>query len=73
MVYNIKNIIKLNNNPTASTKFKATSGQFLNIFNIYNTGKEWKKLNPNPILLGAKLNIKTQQLELVQYLKRGMF
>ena len=42
-----------------SAKFKTTSSQFFNIFNVYNAGKEWKKLNPNPILLGAKLDIKT--------------
>ena len=56
----IKAAIKLNNNPTINAEFKATSGQFFNIFNIYNTSKKWKKLNPNPILLGAKLNIETQ-------------
>ena len=69
----IKDVIKSNNNPTASTEFEAAGGQFFNIFNVHNAGKEWKKLNPNPTLLGAKLDMETQWLELAEYFKGGMF
>ena len=72
-VCNIKAAIKLNNNSTANAKLEAASGQFFNIFNIHNAGKKWKILNPNFILLKAKLNIKSQWVKLAKYFKKGKF
>ena len=69
----IKAAIKLNNDPAASAELKAAGGQFFNIFNVYNASKKWKMLNPNPVLLRAKLSMESQWVELAEYLKEGKF
>ena len=52
----IKNIIKLNNDPSAYKEFKAAGGTFFKLKDVYNAGAEWKKKNSNPILIGASLD-----------------
>jgi len=72
-VRDIKAVIKSNNNPAASAELEAAGGQLFNIFYVHNAGKKWKKLNPDPVLLGAKLGIESQWLERAEYLEKGKF
>ena len=67
----IKDIIRLNNNPIAHAKFKATRGTFFQLKNIINASVEQKVKNPNPIYFGVGLKANKQQLELAEYFKGG--
>ena len=69
----IKAAIKSNNDPAANAELEAAGGQFFNIFDVHNAGKKWKMSNPDPALLGAKLSIESQWLELAEYLEEGKF
>ena len=69
----IKNAIKLNNSPAVYTKFKATSGTFFTLKDVYNTGNKQKLKDLSSALLRAGLEANRQQLELIEYLERGKF
>ena len=56
----IKNAIKLNNDPAAYAKFKNASSIFFKLKDVYNASVEWKLKNPHPALLGAGLKVNTQ-------------
>jgi len=53
----IKNAIKLNNDPAAHAEFKDASGTFFKLKDVYNAGVEWKLKNPYPVLLSAGLEV----------------